>query len=183
MKQSAILVMLTEPMEALPVAEREAVSRFLFRRVRGLNPEHQRRWGRFWKRLIEGECAEFYPVVGRSLAFHRRHMAMETSLFEEQDGFAPTAAGRRWFRNWLKVGAALVHLELKGDAANWVADSFSFDALSDDEAREFHEAAIDFLRSPRALKRLWPAVKADQRLQMLEAALADPNQNEGASHA
>lgn len=176
MKQSAILVMLTEPMEAMPTAEREAVSRFLFRRVRGLSPEHQRRWGRFWKRLIDGECAEFYPVVDRSLVFHRRHMAIESRLFEEQDGFAPTAAGRRWFRQWLKVGAALVHLEVKGDAAEWLAGSLSYDALSDDEMREFHEAAVDFLRTPRALKRLWPHVKAAERLQMLEAAMTNPEE-------
>lgn len=183
MKQSAILVMLTEPMEALPASEREAVSRFLFRRVRGLSPEHQRRWARFWKRLINGECAKFYPVVDRSLVFHQRHMAIENRLFEEQDGFSATTAGRRWFRNWLKVGAALVHLELKGEAAEWVAGSLSYEDLSDDEMREFHEAAMDFLKQPHALKRLWPHVKPELRAQMLEAALVQPEPSQPAAES
>lgn len=176
MKHSAILVMLTVPMESLPAADLEAVSRFLFRYMRGLNPEHQRRWGRFWKRLMSGEVQAFYPEVDRSYAYHARHMAIETRLFEEQDGFAPTAAGRRWFRHWLKTGAGLVHLELRGATPEWVTGSLSYPEMSDDEMREFHDAAMDFLRTPRALKNLWPAVKAADRPQMLEAALANPNE-------
>jgi hypothetical protein len=178
-KQSAILVMLTEPLESVPANELDALRRFLVRRVRGLDEDNHRRWLRFLKRLTSGEVAQFYPVVNRSGPFHARHMTIEGRIFEHQDGFAPTKAGQRAFRNWLKVGASLVSLEIDGAEPRWLPGSCSYPEMSDDEMREFHEAAMDYLRTPHALKKLWPAVKAADRLQMLEAALTNPK-DEGA---
>jgi hypothetical protein len=178
LKQSAILIMLTEPLQQVPQQELDAARRLLTQRVRGLSEDHHRRYMRWLKRLFSGEVAKFYPEVDRAGPYHRRHMAIEGRLFEEQDGFAPSAAGRRAFRNWLKVGASLVTLELHGGEPRWLPGSCSHEALSDDEMREFHEAAIDFLRAPRSLKKLWPAVPAKDRHLMLEAVLRNPNEEE-----
>jgi hypothetical protein len=176
MKQSAILVMLTEPLDSVPAIELDALRRLLFQRVRGLDDDHQRRWLRFWKRLTSGEVAEFYPVVDRAGPYHARHMAIEGRIFENQDGFPASTAGRRAFRNWIKVGASLVRLEIDGDEPRWLPGSCSYEELSDDEMREFHEAAMDWMHTPRALKKLWPEVKPADRLQMLETLLANPTE-------
>lgn len=171
MKHSAILISLTEPVQNIPAGELDAARRVLTQRIRGISEEHTRRWWRFLRRLFDGEVAEFYPANPRSLAYHRRHMAIEGAIWMQQDGFQPTKAGQRAFRNWIKTGASLVRLEIDGDAPRWLPGSFSFDELSDDEAREFHEAAMEFLASPHALRKLWPAVKAADRPAMLEAAI------------
>jgi hypothetical protein len=173
-KQSAILIMLTEPVEALPAFELDAVRRFLTQRVRGLSDDHHRRWLRFLRRLTQGEVSEFYPVVDRAGPFHARHMALESRLFENQDCFQPTKAGERAFRNWLKVGASLVTLELHGDEPKFLPGSCSYEEMSDDEMREFHDAAMAWLHSPVALKKLWPAMKSTERVQTLELLLANP---------
>lgn len=172
MKASSVMVMPTIPLDMLPPHDREVVSRFLFQTMRGLDEEHTRRWRRMWARVAQGEVLQVYPVVDRSLAYHRRHMALETRIYENQDGFAT----RRGFRVWLKVGAALVHLELHDGEVKFIPGSLSYEELSDDEMREFHEAAMEFVRTPRALRRLWPAVKASQRLEMLETLLRDPEE-------
>lgn len=176
MKLSAILVHPTIPLQTLPPAEVDVIRRFLFRNMRGADEVHDRRWRRLWGRVAAGEVLQLYPVVERSLAYHCRHMAIERRIFENQDGFAPTEAGRRAFRNWLKVGASLVTLELEGGEPKWLPGSVSYEDLSDDEFREFHEAAIDFLRTPRALRKLWPAVAAEQRMEMLESNLNRPEE-------
>lgn len=179
-KLSAILIMLTEPVEALPTSEVDAVRRFLTQRVRGLSEDHHRRWLRWLKRLTQGEVSQFYPVVERAGPFHARHMAIESRIFENQDNFAPTKAGERAFRNWLKVGASLVSLELRGGEPTFLPGSLSYEDLSDDEMREFHDAAIAWLHDPRALKKLWPAMKAADRAQTLELLLRDPKEQQGA---
>lgn len=178
MKQSAILIMLTEPVELLPASELDAVRRFLTKRVRGLNDDHHRRWLRWLKRLTHGEVQQFYPVQDRAGPFHARHMTIEGRIFANQDGFPPTKAGERAFRNWLKVGASLVRLELHGGEPQFLPGSLSYEEASDDEMREFHEAAMEYLRMPRALRKLWPAVKPAHRLEMLETLLRKPEENQ-----
>lgn len=178
MKASAIMVMPTVPLDMLPAGEREIVSRFLFRTMRPVDEQHRRRWARMWRRAARGEVMALYPVVDRDFGYHAMHMATEQRLFANQDGFVMTKAGQRAFRNWLKVGASLVTLELEGGEPQFLPGSLSYEDLSDDEMREFHEAAMDWLRDPRALQQLWPAVPAEQRMAMLEAALRDPEDHQ-----
>jgi hypothetical protein len=177
-KLSAVMVVPTIPLDMLPPAEREVVSRFLFQTMRGIDANHTARWRRMWSRVAQGEVLQCYPIVERSGLYHRRHMAIEGRIFENQDGFPPTAAGRRKFRDWLKVGASLARLELQGEVPNWLPGSVSYEDLSDDEFREFHEAAVDYLRTPYALKKLWPAVKPAERMRMLELQLAGPRERD-----
>lgn len=176
MKLSAVMVMPTIPLQHLPPRDLEAVSRFLFQTMRGLDAQHTRRWRRLWARVADGELLQLYPVVDRHLAFHQRHMAIEGRIFELQDGFVQREA----FRVWLKTGAAFGHFEACDGQLVFVPDSLSYDEASDDEMREFHEAAMEFLRTPHALATLWPAVRAEDRPAMLEAALRDPQEERDA---
>ena len=178
MKASAVMVMPMLPLQELPKDELEHVSRFLFRHMRGVDAEHTRRWRRLWARVAEGEMLHFYPAVERSLAYHRMHMAMEDRVFAHQDGFVMTTAGRRAFRNWLKLGASHVTLELQGGELQFLPGSLSYEDMSDDEMRAFHEAAVDYLHTPHALETLWPVVKPQERQQMLDAALRGPGEDE-----
>jgi hypothetical protein len=171
-KLSSVMVAPTVPLSALPPQELDVIRRFLFQTMRGLDEDHSRRWRRMWGRVADGEVLQVYPVVERSLSFHRRYMAVENRIFDAQDGFAT----KRGFRLWLKLGAALCHMELHGGEIKFIPGSLSYEELSNDEMLEYHEAAMDFLRSPRALKRLWPAVKASERHLMLEAALLNPEE-------
>jgi hypothetical protein len=171
-KASAILVQPVAPLDALPPAELDVVRRFLFQHMRGLDAEHDRRWRRFWARIVNGEVAQFYPVVDRSGAFHARHMAIEGRIFENQDAFVQL----RPFRDWLKTGAAFGTWQIVDGQHKFVPSSLSYEDCSDDEMRQFHQDAMDYLHTPHALRRLWPHLNHARRLEMLETLLHHPHQ-------
>ncbi len=175
MKASSIMVCPQVHLDAvLTDFERDVVRKVFFEGIQGINATHHRRWVRHISRLLKsepGEVTDFHCMRTRSLPFHQRHMAIEGKVFKHQDKFPPTKAGLRAFRNWLKVGASLVRLELDGAEPKWLPGSVSFDELSDDEMREFHEAAMDYMRSPYALKQLWPDVRSSKRAEMFETVI------------
>jgi hypothetical protein len=172
-----IIVRLVVPFATIPNVLVQAASQFLFECFKGQDTNHDARWRRLWRSFAEGtrDSMHLWVIVGRSGKFHRRHMAIENDVFELQDCFEPTAAGRKAFRWWLKTGAAFGHYEASNGKLVFVPDSTSYEECDDAKMREFHEAAMEFLRQPHALKHLWPQVARDQRLAMLEAAIAgDP---------
>jgi hypothetical protein len=50
--------------------------------------------------------------------------------------------------------------------------SIDFEALEDDEMREFHDKVITFLRTDHAAKTLWPHLSPTARIEMIEGFLA-----------
>ena len=178
MKATAILVQMPRPLRYLPPHVLTALDWFLFQFVQGMSPEHQRRWKRLWRRLFHSKEAhpslQLYAVVERSRPFHARWMAIETRIFANQDGFLQLEG----FRYWLKTGAAFGTYEASAGRLVFVPSSLSWDDCSDDEMREFTEAALAFLNTPYALETLWPAVRAEQRHQMLEAAMKYPEEDQ-----
>lgn len=175
MKASAILVQLTAPLEALPPGERDVVSRFLFQHMRGLDRKHDIRWRRLWNRVVNGEVLQFYPVEDRNRAFHAMVIVTEERIHANQDAFPAGDVGRRWFRNWLKLGACHSKLQLVGAHPRWLPGSFAFEECSEDEAREYWAAAQDFLHTPGAQEFLWPRMSDAERIATLERLLAKPN--------
>lgn len=167
MKLSAIMVSPTIPLADLPRQERETLSRVLFQCFQGLDEAHNRRWRRLWRRIFEGASLHFYPVVERSGAYHRRHMAIEGAIFDHQDGFY----SREAFRQWLKTGAAFGRFVATDAGLVFEPASVSYDQCSDDQMREFHEAALEFLHTDHALATLWPAMAPKQRAEALELVL------------
>jgi hypothetical protein len=169
-KATAIMVMPTVLISQLPPNEREIVSRFLFRCMRGLDEAHDRAWRRLWGRAQQGEILHLYEVVGRSGPFHRHHMAIEGRIFQNQELFTKIEP----FRIWLKTGAAFGAYELVAGRRKFVPSSISYDECSDGEMREFHRNALDFLYTPRAQRKLWPHIPAAKRHEMLETLLRKP---------
>jgi len=175
-KASLVMVHLTVPPQDLPPADRDAVRRFLYENVRGIDEEHNQRWRRAVRRLVDGEVMQFYPIVDRSGQFHKRHMAIERKVFEAQEVWEPHELPA--FREWLKTGAAFGSFQLVGGRMQFVPSSAKYEECSDDEFKAFHERAMAFLRSDRALRKLWPHLKPAQRREMLEVALAKTDEEE-----
>jgi hypothetical protein len=153
--------------------DREAARRVIFGIVDGLGERGRKQWRRLWNgimRLEPGEMVEIKTRKPRSGPFHRRHMKMEQSLFEQQDRFQifdPV------FRDWLKVGAGhVVWCPGPKGGVFPVPQSIDYDSLEDDEMREFHEKVVSFLRTDHAAKTLWPHLSPTARIEMIEGFLA-----------
>lgn len=156
---------------AIPDADKEAARRVLFGIVDGLGERGRKQWRRFVNgllRLEPGEMVEIKTCKPRSGPFHRRHMAMEQAFFEGQERFEQFGP----FRDWLKVGAG--HCEWfpgpKGGVFP-VPKSIAYDQIEDDEMREFHDAAVAFLRTEHAGRTLWKHLAPTARTEMVENIL------------
>jgi hypothetical protein len=179
-KISNILICPVVPLNRSPASDLNAVRRFLFEHIRGMDAKHDKRWRRFWRAVFHGdpgEGFELYTGAKRSLRFHRRWMAIETRIFDNQDAYT----NRERFRDWLKTGAGHGAYQLVNGVMRFVPASLSYEETSDDEMREFAEHAVEFLRSARAQKKLWRHLKPDMRSEMLETLLLHkPDTTEGA---
>lgn len=172
-KASAIMIAKVQPIEQMPEHELAVVRKFLFGGLKGLNEQHDKRWRRFWSRVIKGELGEvheFENKVERSGQFHKRHMAIEQVLFDRQEQWDNI----KKFREWLKTGAAWGHFEIVKGRMKFVPSSLSYEQCSDDDMKEVHEAMLTFLRRPNVQKRLWPHLSADARHEMLEMIIDPP---------
>ena len=156
-------------------ADRGAARRVLFGIVDGLGERGKKQWRRFVNglmRLEPGEMVDIKTHKARSGPFHRRHMLIETRVFEAQERIAEFED----FRLWLKLGAGHVTWMAgpKGGVVP-VPKSISYAAMEEDEMREFHEKCIAFLRSEHAVKYLWPKLPMAQH-DAIEAVLAGFNE-------
>lgn len=176
-KPSAILITPVVALRTVPEADRQAVRRFLFQLIRGLDEKHDRRWRRLWSRLWgaeAGEVVHLETVVDRSGPYHRHHMGLEQRLFDSQE---------RWgklehLRNWLKTGAGWGdYTLLPNGRMKFVPRSTAYEYCSDDEMREVHESMVAFLRTAYAQRHLWPHLKANQRADMLES-IVEPHERD-----
>ncbi len=165
------IVLVRQHDAAIPEADREAARRVLFGLVDGLGEVNRKRWRRFVNglmRLEPGEMAQIKTRKERSGPFHRRHMKLETVVFEAQEKFDNFDA----FRAWIKVGSG--HVEWfpgpKGGVIP-VPKSIAYDQIEDDEMREFHDNAVAFLRTEHAGKTLWRHLSEAARMEMVEGIL------------
>lgn len=167
-------IVLVRVHEAQPTeAEKEAARKVLFGNIDGLGERGKKQWRRFINGLFKLEHGEMVTIKtnkARSGPYHRRHMKMEQVVFEAQERFDNFDKG---FRDWLKVGAGHCdwHPGPKGGVFP-VPKSISYADMEELEMREFHDKAIDFLRTPHALKTLWPALPEAQRVEMMETILS-----------
>jgi hypothetical protein len=157
---------------AISDADKEAARRVMFGKVDGLGEKGKRQWRRFLNDLFKLEPGEVMTIKthkARSGPFHRRHMKMEQVVFESQERFDNFDKG---FRDWLKVGAGHCdwHPGPKGGVFP-VPKSISYADMEEHEMREFHMEAVKFLRTPHALKTLWPHLPEAQRVEMIETVL------------
>lgn len=157
----------------IPEEDRAAARRVLFGMVDGLGEGGRKQWRRFVNGLMSLEPGEMVSIKthkARSGPFHRRHMAIETAVFEAQEKFESFEQ----FRNWLKVGSGF---------CDWIAGpkgavipvprSIAFDKLEDGEMRQVHDDMVKFLRSGHAGKTLWKHLQPVARMEMIEAVFRE----------
>jgi hypothetical protein len=157
----------------IPDADKEAARRVLFGIVDGLGERGKKQWRRFVNglmRLEPGEMVEIKTHKARSGPFHRRHMVIETALFEAQERFEHFEQ----FRNWLKVGSGFCDWVPGGKGAVMpVPRSIAFDKLEEDEMRQVHADMVAFVRTDYAAKTLWKHLSPNARIDMVETILRE----------
>lgn len=140
--------------------------------VDGLGEFGKKQWRRFWNgmlRLEPGEMATITTHRERLGWFHRKHMKLESRIFEEQERFEDFEQ----FRNWLKIGAG--HCDWAPGPKGGVVPiprSIAYSRIDQQEMESFHDAAVRFLRTPHAAKALWPKLPESQRDDAIEAILS-----------
>lgn len=154
----------------IPKADADIAKRVLFGAIDGLGEKGRKSWRRFVNGLFKlepGECADIITHRARIGLHHRRHMLIETRVFEAQERFTEFES----FRYWLKVGAGFVVWAAgpKGGVVP-IPKSISYSRLEEDEFQAFHASAMEFLRGPHAARYLWkhlPAARADEMMNTL----------------
>lgn len=173
-----ILLVKKDSPEVFTEGEVSVIRRFLFGTYGGLGEVESRKWHRFWHNLnhrVEvGELVQVTTRTERSGPFHRRHMKIETVVFESQDTFD----NFDMFREWVLMGAG--HVEWMPSPYGGMpvprAKSISFAKCEDGEMREVHTNAMRFLRSDRALSQLWPHLDSIKGLAMIDSILMGFNE-------
>jgi len=144
----------------------------LFGKVDGLGPINKKKWRRFFSDMFkmgEGEATRIITHKARSGPFHNFHMLMEQKVFAAPERFDNFDKG---FRDWLKVGAGHCdwHPGPKGGVFP-VPKSISYADMEEHEMRDFHAAAIEFLRTPYAQKTLWKHLSEAARAEFMETII------------
>lgn len=156
--------------------KRAAAREVMFGIVDGLGERGKKQWRRFINglmRLEPGEMVSIKTHKARSGPFHRRHMAIETAVFEAQEKFESFEQ----FRNWMKVGSGFCDwISGPRGAVIPVPRSIAFDKLEDDEMRQVHDEMVSFLRSEHAGKALWRHLDPIARTEMIESVLKQFNE-------
>jgi len=155
--------------------ERQLLGGILFGMFRGCTEQDNADWQRMWAELMhaqEGEVIAFDFSFIRDGYYHRRHMLLESAVFEAQEQYLHFEQ----FRNWLKTGSGFVDWRATADGLKPEPKSISYDKCEQVEMEKFHKAAILFLRTPRAQQALWPALSPARAAEMLETLLARFNQ-------
>ena len=151
--------------------DKAGARRVLFGFIDGVGETNKKAWRRFINgllRLEPGEIVEIRTHRERLGWFHRKHMALESKVFDAQERFVEFEQ----FRTWLKIGAGHVDwLPGPRGAVVPVPRSISYAKMGQDEMDKFHEAAVAFLREPHAAKVLWPKLPESQRELAIEAVL------------
>ena len=170
------ITLVRQSQPALSEAEKDAARRVLFGYVDGLGELGRRQWRRFFSMLLRlepGEMVQIKTHKQRLGWFHRRHMALEQAVFEAQERFEDFES----FRTWLKVGAAFVDWfpGPKGGVIP-VPKSISYAKLEQGAMEQFHNDAVDFLRTEHAGKTLWRHLSPVNRITMIETILQGFNE-------
>ena len=145
-----------QPRAAISDEARAAVRAAIFGVVDGLGDENKKRWRRFFNRLLKLEPGEIVHVITRQERigwYHRKHMALEARIFDEQERFDNFER----FRDWLKVGAGHV-MWAPGPKGGVVPlpKSISYAEIEQGDFEVFHRNVVAFLLRPHVARFLWP---------------------------
>ncbi len=159
----------------VPLSEpqREVLRTFLFGIIDGLSDKDKKAWRRFWSwfnKAGSGEILSIETWTPRVGVFHRKHMAMESKIFQNQERIASFEQ----FRSWLKIGSGFVDWMAgpKGGVVP-VPRSISYKKCDEETMRQFHDDMVTFLRTEHAQKYLWPHLTPFMAETMIESILTE----------
>jgi hypothetical protein len=164
------LTRLSDPMRQ-PKSVRNAVKQFLTGVFGGADNASQKTWLRFWNRVSKleiGEVIELRFAQPRSGAFHRRHWAIMSSVFDAQEQFT----NQEQFNNWVKIGCGHCDWYAGESGAIPIPKSVSYAAQDQEEFEAFHSAAVEWLQSPYPKNYLWPHLTGRAQNDMMEICLS-----------
>lgn len=165
------IMLVRQPDLEITEAEKEAARKVMFGLVDGLGERGRKQWRRLWNNLMRlepGEMVEVTTKQERVGPYHRKHMLMESRVFEAQERFELFEA----FRDWLKVGAG--HCDWYPGPRGGifpVPKSIAYSRLEQGAMEVFHDNAVAFLRTEHACRTLWPAASVTQRIELIEGIL------------
>jgi hypothetical protein len=167
----ADIILVRQQDVAVSDEDKAVARRVIFGIVDGLGERGRKQWRRLWNgllRLEPGEMVEIKTHQQRLGWYHRKHMALESRLFEAQERFDNFEG----FRDWLKVGAGFCdwYPGPKGGVFP-VPRSTSYAKLEQAEMEQFHADAVAFLRSDHAGRTLWKHLDQTGRIAMIEGVL------------
>jgi hypothetical protein len=152
--------------------QRQVLASVLFEMLGGLTEDDHKFWMRLWGELMNAESGEIFTLkvsIQRNGTFHRRHMKLETELFNAQEQFYVFSQ----LRDWLKTGAGFVEWHMVRGQMKPVPKSISYDECDQLEMEKFHNDAITYLRTPRAQQELWPHLSPQMAQEMIETILGE----------
>lgn len=170
------IVLVRQPDLEITEAEKEAARKVMFGLVDGLGERGRKQWRRLWNNLMRlepGEMVEVTTKQERVGPYHRKHMLMESRVFEAQERFDLFEP----FRDWLKVGAG--HCDWYPGPRGGifpVPKSIAYSRLEQGAMEVFHDNAVAFLRTEHACRTLWPAASVTQRIELIEGILGGLNE-------
>lgn len=170
------IMLVRQPDLEITEAEREAARKVMFGLVDGLGERGRKQWRRLWNNLMRlepGEMVEVTTKQERVGPYHRKHMLMESRVFEAQERFELFDP----FRDWLKVGAG--HCDWYPGPRGGifpVPKSIAYSRLEQGAMEVFHDNAVAFLRTEHACRTLWPAASVTQRIELIEGILGGLNE-------
>lgn len=170
-------IVLVRNAQAITDDDAQAARRVLFGAIDGLGPRNQSSWRRWWnwwlKKAEPGECAEIVTHRERLGWYHRKHMALESTVFQHQERFESFEQ----FRAWLKVGAGFCDwVPGPKGAIIPVPRSISYASIGQDDMERVHGDIVEFLRTEHAQKVLWPHLAPLVRDTMLNSILSEFNE-------
>lgn len=139
--------------------QRQVLGAVLFDLLDGVTEADKQEWRAVWRAIMQStpnEVFRFKFWICRDGVFHRRHMKLESAVFESQERFTNFER----FRDFLKVGAGFVEWRVSRGKLVATPRSIAYDECDQAEMDRFHADAIAFLRTREAQKHLWPAVAA-----------------------
>lgn len=158
----------------IPLTEqqREVMRDVLFEMFGGFTELDNTNWKRLWTMLMQGVEGEIFTInykINRDGVYHRRHLLLETKIYESQERFHNFDR----FRDLLKVGSGFVDWHTSAGKLVPKPKSIAYDQCGQVEMEEFHRNAIAFLRTRDAQARLWPSMPAQLAEQAVEAILLE----------
>lgn len=130
-------------------------------KLRGVSDMDKRHFRRFQKRcreLAPGDTMAFSYKPPRSPVLHRRYFFILRWIWRNQEVFQD----ERLFRKWAEMGAGHCdYIPGPDGAPQAIPKTIAYEDVDDDDFKELFTGVMNFIRSSRGVRTLWPHANPD----------------------